>query len=864
MERYNLSAKVNNIQNIASDPRFNVLVAASAGTGKTKILTDRFIRLMLHGAPAEKILCLTFTNSAATEMKQRIMQKLDCWRVADELTITKELELLGEDITHAKIKMATDLHNNFHTVFKKLKIMTIHSLCAEIIKRFHGEHQSAFQILEPYEEKILRYNLLNEFFEELASNQTASCWQHYLFLSDYIDLTQIQNVMTQISMHCHHILSLDLHAITNIIYTLHKAVIDKTPTDIITQHLAGLDKLKWRNIHATLAQANESLAVPLKAWLDYPEEFGINKKFSLYINIFLTNQHSLRKKLVNKKFSDRSTELTEYIYQEQTRAEACLLKYKRQLCASLNHSIISLSIPFALKLKNAKSTANLLTFSDLIMQMLDMMQYSPKAPGILYSLDYDIDHVLVDESQDNSNEQWQVIKALTEEFFAGTGARPIERTIFLVGDIKQSIFSFQGASPEIFAGIGEFFADKVKSVNKVWQQLDMQTSFRSTQTVLDLVNKVFLSTPLHHSTESVEHTAYRLGKGVVEVWPLVERNALEKKEGWQLPQYEQIQDDKESVAIYIVEKIGIWIQSGRILPSTQRPIQAKDIMILVRKRSNIISSLKRNLHKKDIKVIEHSKCKLKEHIIAQDLISLLLFTIDQEDDLNLACLLKSPLFNIKEEELLELCHARSGSLWHQLKNTLPTIYQEANNFLESTHKNSLLQFLMHALYHQDKYSSFLQRFGEEAEVVINGFIDAAYQFETKISNNSYAKFIAWFQQADIEIQPSHNDKDAVRIMTVHAAKGLQAPIVILADAASTEHTPHQNVFLHENIPITSFYAEYDNELISLLKTRHKLQQSLESNRLLYVALTRAEDEIYIIGHANNRVKNSWYDIIASL
>lgn len=854
---------VNHIQNIASNPHFNVLVAASAGTGKTKILTDRFIRLMLHGTPAEKILCLTFTNAAATEMKQRIVQKLDCWRAADELTLTKELELLGEEINPSKIKIATSLHKDFHAVFMKLKIMTIHSLCAEIIKRFYTEHKNAFRILEPYEEKVLRHNLLNEFFEELSSKQTANCQQHYLLLSDYTDLTQIKNIMTQISMHPQHLLSLDPYTITDTIYTLHNAEINKTAADIITHHLDGLDRTKWRNIQTILAEANESLAISLKTWLDYPKELGLNKQFSLYTNIFLTNKHSPKKKLVNKKFSDNNPELTNYLYQAQTQAEVCLLKYKRQLCAALNHSIISLAIPFARKLQNSKSAANLLTFSDLITQMLDMMQNSPKAPGILYNLDYDIDHVLVDESQDNSNDQWQIIKALTEEFFAGIGARTVERTIFIVGDIKQSIFSFQGASPEIFSSIAEFFAEKVKSANKTWQQLDMQISFRSTQTVLDLVNKVFLSTPLHHSTESVEHIAYRSGEGMVEVWPLITQDLPEKKKGWILPQYEQIQDNKELVATYIADKIEEWLQSGRILTSTQRPIQAQDIMILVRKRSNIISALKRNLHKKSIKVIEHSKRKLNEHIIAQDLISLLLFTIDQEDDLNLACLLKSPLFNVKEDELFALCHMRSSSVWSQLKTIFPAIYQEANDFLELKHKNGLLQFLMHVLYHQNKYSSFLHRFGDEAEVVINSFIDAVYQFESKITNNSYANFITWLQQADIEIQSSHNDKDAVRIMTVHASKGLQAPIVILADAASTEHTPHQNVFFHENIPITSFYAEYDNELISLLKTRYKSQQSLESNRLLYVALTRAEDEIYIIGHSNNRFKSSWYDIIAN-
>lgn len=849
----------NRIQNISSNPNLNIFVSASAGTGKTKILTDRFIRLMLHGTPPQKILCLTFTKAAAAEMKERIMKKLSIWEQMEDDEIRSELGSIGEDVSDSCIEYAKSLNKKFKKMYSDLKITTIHSLCNEIIRRFYIN--ADLKILEGYEAKTFFLSVIKDAINNaFAMNKSELCG-HYKAISDYMNSYNIFNIIASILDRIDDSFRPDKRNL----YNLHGADLLKSSIDVKYSVISTINKdiENWKNLLKALEGEG---AISLKIYeminLISLEVIDTDDIWNRYIDIFLTKDHNPRQKLVTKNFANNNSDAFYFLTSQQQIAEMFLLSYKKQLNAEINYSLLELVFECKLHLNERKSLNNFLTFNDLISKTLELLKNSPKAPGILYELDYQIDHVLVDEAQDNSKSQWGIIKALTDEFFVGEGARDVKRTIFLVGDIKQSIFGFQGASPEEFNKIYEFFLEKTRDVNMELSKLTMNTSFRSTQGILDLVNKVCMFNPMSIPNDEAEHISYRNGSSIIELCPLIECSDDSNSSIWVLPQYYEEDSPSNKVACYIASRISEWISSGRIIESKDTPVEPKDIMILVKRRGDLVSAIRRHLSGYGIDVIESSKTLLRDHIITQDIMSLVKFTIDDEDDLNLACLLKTPLFDISEEELFELCYNRNGTLFEKCKKS--RFYNDLLYIKKIREDMSILEFLMNIFLTQEKIDLFTNRFGSEAYFVISNIIDVVSNFEDRYSRFSYDYFVKWFEESDIQLRSAYlEDVNAVKIMTVHGAKGLQAPIVIIADAASTEYSPYENIFWNGDVPIISIKAEYDDELLKFLKEEKKKNSSLENNRLLYVALTRAEDELYIVGRKVSRLKNSWYDIIGS-
>ena len=550
--------------------------------------------------------------------------------------------------------------------------------------------------------------------------------------------------------------------------------------------------------------------------------------------------------------------------EQQQNAENGWLLYKRSISAELNIAAVNLADLCSQHYIKHKADNRLLTFNDLIPKTLNLMRNSAKAPGLLYDLDYGIDHILVDEAQDNNPHQWQLIDLLSEEFFAGITARTVNRTVFIVGDIKQSIFSFQGANPELFQKAVANLEYKALNAFKEFHKLSMQLSFRSIKQVLDLVNTICKFNPMYPNFDAIDHQAFREGTGIVQLWPLFQTDKDDKQSQWRLPK--PTNDNKEGyekTAAYICDTIVSWINDKRQLASRKRPIFPSDIIILVRKRGPIVNAIRRNLAQKRISVVESYKTNLKDNLIIQDILSLIAFIVDQEDDFNLACLLKSPFIEADEDQLFKVCYQRPYSLWQQIKISNSIYYPALDNILELSKQCTLLQLILDVIYHQDKLANFLNRFGDEANQIISSLIEIIHDYENKNGQAGYAEFIGWFNSIDIEVQLNRSSStNAVQIMTVHSAKGLQAPIVILADAASTEYKPIKRIFSHQDLPIISLSAQYDDELINLLKKEDQLKEAHENNRLLYVALTRAEDELYITGINTGRLKGSWYDIVA--
>jgi ATP-dependent helicase/nuclease subunit A len=394
----------------------------------------------------------------------------------------------------------------------------------------------------------------------------------------------------------------------------------------------------------------------------------------------------------------------------------------------------------------------------------------------------------------------------------------------------------------------------------------MSISFRSTEEILNYIDEVCTRFSLGVK-EHFKHIAYRNGGGHIGILPLIKRIKSEKPENtWQLPEYnDTTYNPKKVTAVQIADEISKWLNEKRILYGHLRLIEPKDIMILVKKRSEFIEYLISELKKRDIPVLDYEKSNLNNSLIIKDMLSLIKFINLPSDEYNLACLLKSSLIGISEESLFILSFQRDKLLWEELQIKEPDIYNYLNLLIEESKSLSPYQLFHKVLYRDKKYTNLLQRFGDKTKSIIEQFLFAALEFESsQVILNLHEEFYEWFKNNELSFSNTSNE-NKVKILTIHGAKGLQAPIIFLADAASSEQTPFENIFWDEkgNFFFSS-YNEFDSQETKYVKETHKLKQKEENLRLLYVALSRAEDEIYICGWDNNRINGSWYDILSKI
>jgi ATP-dependent helicase/nuclease subunit A len=376
----------------------------------------------------------------------------------------------------------------------------------------------------------------------------------------------------------------------------------------------------------------------------------------------------------------------------------------------------------------------------------------------------------------------------------------------------------------------------------------MNTSFRSVATVLNVVDQLFATT----------HKPFRQGEGVFVVMPLIPKHKEDGEKGWKFPSKEQgNKSPHANLAAIIAEQITVWVRNAKR--------SCKDIMILTKKRSELTWSLGEEFLKRNIPFVYQDKVILSDELLALDLLALLKFVTLPQDDYNLACLLKSPFFNLDEAALFKLCAYREMSLWEtlQMNQEFDEIVAKLSSFIQLSEYNNVHDFLKVIIGNELYYQAFQQRFGYKASIIIDLFLRAIALFA---ENNplTFLGFTEWFWQNNLEFDLPQSSQDAVRIMTCHAAKGLQAPVVIIADSASTEQVPYSRIYWHADLPLYSLGGSYDHEVLTALKEDRKAHEAEENSRLLYVAMTRAEDELYFAGWDNNRIKNSWYERVATI
>ncbi len=592
--------------------------------------------------------------------------------------------------------------------------------------------------------------------------------------------------------------------------------------------------------------------------------------------------------LTCKELRDKLPELEGDLKREQARLEG--LREKRRAARTLERSValFAVAVTILKAFAAAKAGRSALDFSDQIARALALVTQS-SAAWVMQKLDYGLDHLLIDEAQDNSAEQWRIVKALTEEFFAGEGARPRNRTVFAVGDEKQSIFSFQGAAPKLFGEMRRSFERRCRDAQKPFERVPLNFSFRSAPAILAAVDMTFATEaartglldegeppPLH---EAIRKTL----KGVVEIWPTVEAEKPADPDDWRMPLDEPAAHAPPVIlAGRIAEQIARWTAAGsreRVVDTkadAPRPIRAGDVMILVRRRNAFFEAMIRALKMRGVKVAGADRLKLRDHIAVMDLIAAGHAALTRDDDLTLACVLKSPLIGLEENALYALAADRRASLAAGLAASEDPQAQAARRRLEvwrdRAERLGPYAFYARLVGEDGGRKALIARLGNDAAEPIDEFLALALAHE-RSEAPSLTRFLAEVEEDEAEIKRDlEAESDGVRVLTVHASKGLEAPIVFLPDTAVAPGGQHDPKLMPlspqraDGPPLFAWSRKPAEDCAAVAEAREarRRAEAGEHRRLLYVAMTRAAERLVIAGYETlkRRPEGCWYDLVA--
>ena len=877
-------------QQSAADPAASVWVSASAGTGKTKVLTDRVLRLLLSGAEPGRILCLTFTRAAAAEMAIRITGTLGEWTAAgDEILDMALRELLGRAPKDAEYQRARMLFAHVLDTPGGVKILTIHAFCQSLLRRFPleagiaphfavADDRTARELLNEAQNRLLRHARQGA-DEDLAAALAA--------ITTQIGEDSFASVMAELSSARDKLESgpggmADSTKMVTAIARMLGVEQDENDANLVRSACAegAFERVALVEAAAVLAEGSDTDVTRsdlIAGWLA-GDESDRRRSFNAYCQIFLTREGNSRKSLATKPVRAAAPDAAMSLTKEQARLLA--LEERRKAVAVLHNS--AALIRFGARMldyyRQEKSTRAVLDYGDQIMKTRKLLAAEDIAPWVLYKLDGGLDHILVDESQDTSPAQWSVIAALAEEFFTGESAHEDShsdcghgvRTIFAVGDEKQSIYSFQGADPETMADMRADFRRRVEGARHKWREVPLDRSFRSTAAVLRAVDAVFASADAAAGVvplgKRLRHDAERIGQaGLVELWPVAVPRSGSEEAPWTPPVTRRTGDDPAGrLAAMIAEKISGWVQVGQApgddgwLESQNRPIRAGDIIVLVRQRGSFVAALVRALKARNVDVAGVDRMKLTEQLAVIDLMALGDFLLLPSDDLTLAALLKGPFIGLNEEQLFSLAWQRGkDSLWRRLtarRDENPQFtraYGILSGLLAAADFRPPFEFYAEFLGAGGGRAQLLSRLGSEAADPIDEFLSAALAYE-RTHPPSLQGFLHWARAApsDLKRDPEQA-RDEVRVMTVHGAKGLQSPVVFLPDTLSLPHD-RRNILWTEDgesgaLPLWPGRRAHEESISTTIRERARKRDSDEYRRLLYVAMTRAEDRLYVCG-----------------
>ncbi|MEG6508317.1 double-strand break repair helicase AddA [Methyloligella sp. 2.7D] len=882
----------------ASDPEASVWVSANAGTGKTAVLVNRVLRLLLAGASPESILCLTYTKTAAAEMANRLLKRLASWTALSDDDLIKDLtRLMGREPAATERAAARRLFACTLEAKGGLKIHTIHGFCERILQRFPLEAGITpnFEILDDQEQKRLLDTAFTTVLGQAARDSQAPLGAALSRIALREAEQSVQKLIAEALHKRREILRIQglygarenwtaregeaLRALFGLGADANEASLLAEAQDAIPQALV-------ETILETLSPvATSKTEVDLLQLLQDVRSASSEMRIAASRALVYTSS-GIRKRLFTKAVTETYPELCEGLREAILRFAAIDADIGKIACADGTAALLLLADAVAQDYEARKRARAVLDYDDLIETTLTLFERSMAAPWVLFKLDGGIDHILVDEAQDTNAAQWRIVEALAEEFFSGKGAKETPRTLFAVGDEKQSIYSFQGAEPACFGEYGRKFAVRVKDAGQVWHHLPLTLSFRSTEAVLAAVDDVFAQTEaakgLTWQQETViQHSAFRTGEaGLVELW-----ETEQQEEPPLVPAFEPWNEAKatraavEALAERIARTIRGWLDNGEILASEGRPIRAGDVLILVRRRAHFVTPMIRWLKRLNIPVAGADRMRLLEQAAIQDLVALADTLLMPEDDLALAVTLKSPFFGLSDDDLFDLAYDREGSLWAALRaHAAEPRFAEAAETLEGwLSRTDFLppyEFFAEVLgaEGQKMRKRLLTRLGPEAAEAIDEMMELALHHDGEEAP-SLQGFIHQLRSGDIEIKRDMEQaRDEVRIMTVHGAKGLQAPIVFLPDHCEAPKSPRKLIFEaprksdRPDAPPHLIWPAGAKEIEALKDAQAAVKDAEieERHRLLYVALTRARDRLYVCGWGKPKEGNgSWYDLVRS-
>lgn len=874
-------------QREAANPKMSVWVEASAGTGKTKVLSDRVLRLLLAKVAPAKILCLTYTKAAAVEMNERIAKRLSSWAVMEENDLEKEIsDLLG---TEYQTQNKTALLSFARTLFAVLldtpggmKIQTIHSFCQDVLKRFPLEAGISpyFDVLDDRNAKEILQNIKTELLKSVDDNiedESAKAIRYLTQTVSEFKFPEIMNMITENRSKIDLLLKKHKGNICRIIPFLENQLgvsVKISAIEIKNELFKNIDHVRFKLAMDAFRQGGKEDLKRAETFAQISNCDFVADCYDAYKLIFLTKDGAARAKVATKSAVKIYPDIEDFIAQETERLLWCENKLAALNVLHSTISVLYIAKNIIDKYNAYKQIYSVLDYEDLIIITRNLLENSNVADWVLFKLDGGIEHILIDEAQDTSPNQWAIIRALTQEFFAGLGSHEndLQRTVFVVGDRKQSIYSFQGADPKEFDKMYRYFNERIQNFSKI----HLDVSFRSTKAVMDCVNILFDNECAKKGVvpegEKINHRPFRLGEGgKVEVFPLLKEDTADKTPdyNWLLPvNPEQKTSLSNTLAKQIAQNIKDIVESGEILASKNRPVRYGDFMFLVQQRNAFVEEFVRACKDKGVSVAGVDKLKLLEQIAVMDLISLGKFLLLPADDLSLAEILKSPIFGLNDDDLFDLCYKREGTLFSNLlkNHKYFHISETLKNLLNMAGYARPFELFNFVLVNLKGRKNFIARMGNDVEDVIDEFLNLTLVFEQK-HTPSLEAFIFWIGQDEVIVQKEmeQGQSDTVKIMTVHGSKGLQAPIVILADTTRIKNQALKSELLWNNddeVYFPACAADYDEMCTSIRKKKAEADFD-EYRRLLYVALTRAEDRLYIAGFTKGKDanENSWYKLL---
>ncbi len=880
----------------AADPTAPVWVSASAGSGKTQVLTARVLRLLLLDVRPESILCITFTKAAAAEMATRVFKVLGDWARASDDQLRAEFEGLGEIPSPERLARARTLFARCLDAEGGLKIQTLHAFAQSLLASFPLEAGIApgFSTLDDRTALEAIRTVMTAELSRAARHGDHRLLNDIACISVAAGEQKFMSIVNELIRQGPRVLSFAGQGGTQGIEPRLRALFSLPRDGNATDWLAGQltdERLQWLELPRIAegwkhgAAGDQNKAAQLQLWLAR-EAYDRADTFKDLRGLFFSESSGKPfAKLATKgaiTFDPDILEVAEKALNRVAELQDTLARFRAVETAAC---YLRFGFTLAAAMEAYKARVGALGFDDLISRAARLLTAEGAAQWVRYKLDMSIDHVLVDEAQDTNADQWAIVRALTEEFFAGIGTHEPGRTVFAVGDIKQAIFGFQGSDPATFIEAEKRYATEAEAVGAELRRVPLDRSFRSTEAVLKVVDAAInqLGPQALGIREAPPHIASRAGQtGMVALWPAIEPSAAEEEESetlnggagemdWQPPA-------ERKLAEQIARQIADWLQRGEMLEARNRPIRPGDILVLVRKRSEFVRALIAELAHLRVPVAGVDRMMLAVPLAVRDILSLIRFALLPDDDLTLAEVLKSPFIGWSEEQLFELAHGRGeASLWTALKHKADEGHTEEakaslllHEVLAKADFAPPYEFLEIVLSDLGGRARALARFGPQARDPLDMLMEAALAYERDLPP-SLQGFLDWLERGDIEVKRDPEAaRDEVRVMTVHGAKGLQAPIVILADAYALpdDKNPMVPIAAQEgSVPIWYGGKSYAVGPVSQSIEAIRERQAQEHARLLYVALTRAEDRLYVAGWKPrkqiSRSLTPWYETVAS-